>query len=128
MQVYGFIIPSTQRASALKDNLGGLFHPDNFGWGCGYVAVPVGHPWYLSHYDDIRPTNEHEQLSYSNFGSPNDWVSQIKGAELLQEIPEGDYWVVGFDCDHSWNNIRNTPKEEVIKMTKALMSNAINAI
>jgi hypothetical protein len=128
MEVYGFIIPSHLRAIAIKEGHNGLFNPDNYGWGNGYVAVPKGHPWYGLSFEEIPCTSDYEELTYSNHSEPTEWVAANEGAELLQDVPQGEYWAVGFDTGHYWNNIHNSSKERVIEMTKALMSDALNAI
>ena len=52
---------------------------NGFGYRCGYLSVPEGHPWYEVHYDKID-TDVHGGLTYS------------------AETKDG--WKVGFDCAH----------------------------
>lgn len=53
------------------------------GWGNGYAALPIGHVYHGTNYDDI-PITIHGGLTYGQ----------------MEEIDGNDYWVVGFDCAH----------------------------
>lgn len=59
---------------------------------CGYVMIPVGHPWYRKHYDQID-VDIHGGLTYSDTG--------------VWEV--GGDWFIGFDCAH-YNDITPTDK------------------
>lgn len=59
---------------------------------CGYVGLPVGHPWHGKNYDSVSMLNNdyvevHGGLTYADSHSPN--------AE-----PDGLWWL-GFDCAHA---------------------------
>lgn len=78
------------------------------GWGNGYVCLPVGHPAYGMHYDEIYETfsiSAHGGLTFSESAKTIEWP----------EIPEGckDSWVVGFDCAHYGDSLDNWPKKMV---------------
>lgn len=58
---------------------------------CGYVGVPMTHPWAQKGYDDMRMADNewvdvHGGLTYSTDHAPN-------------EKPDGHWWL-GFDCAH----------------------------
>lgn len=58
---------------------------------CGYVGVPVDHPWYRKGYDDVRMADNdwpevHGGLTYASDHEPT-----AKGDNL---------WWLGFDCAH----------------------------
>jgi hypothetical protein len=57
------------------------------GYRCGYVRVPVDHPYFKKNYEDITNIRCHGGLTYSNL--------QTKPNKIM---PIG-YWL-GFDCAH----------------------------
>ena len=60
---------------------------------CGYIAVPLGHPWHGKSYDDFE-ARVHGGLTYSSaFLRADDAVSTPVA------IPIGS-WIFGFDCAH----------------------------
>lgn len=66
-----------------------VIHNGN-GYRCGYVRVPVGHPWHGKDYGDIDGDVEvHGGLTFSDSDEPCD-----KGQ------PDDGHWF-GFDCGHS---------------------------
>lgn len=68
---------------------------NRFGSWCGYVGVPVGHPYYGEDYDDLDVV-VHGGLTYA---------SKCQGD--LCHTPEpgesDDVWWLGFDCGHAWD-------------------------
>lgn len=60
---------------------------NGMGYRCGYVRVPVGHPWHGKDYDDVE-CSVHGGLTFSEPDKPCD-----KGG------PD-DAWWHGFDCAH----------------------------
>jgi hypothetical protein len=81
---------------------------DENGWGNGYVAVPKGHPWFGVDYSDIPfYSRDCEELTYSRM--------------------VGDNWVVGFDTNHIWNNLKEHDMEYTLNCTRVLMAGAIDA-
>ena len=60
------------------------------GWGCGYVHIPKDHPILV----------ELEE-GWGNYLSPKDCPEEIT---LSQWDKEGEYFIIGFDTAHSWNN------------------------
>lgn len=70
-------------------------------WGawCGYVGLPVGHPWREGSYDDFD-VDVHGGLTYGP--SPCEEAPNDAGICHVVENPEEDdvRWI-GFDCNHS---------------------------
>jgi hypothetical protein len=60
---------------------------NRIGYRCGYVRVPLGHPWYGQEYDDIG-ADVHGGLTFAEA----DVACDKGGAD--------DGWWVGFDCCH----------------------------
>jgi hypothetical protein len=46
--------------------------------------------------------------------------------ERVPELPEGTWWVVGFDTAHSWDTLEMWPKESVEHEAKKLMAQLEN--
>jgi hypothetical protein len=63
----------------------------NTGWGCGYVLIPLSHPF----------ANVKMLLNDDVYFYP-----QINGfsEEITFSKVEGNFLVIGFDTAHSWNN------------------------
>ena len=60
------------------------------GYRCGYVRVPVGHPWHGKGYDEIEPYPDvHGGLTFAEADKPCD------------KVGEDDAWWLGFDCAHA---------------------------
>lgn len=60
---------------------------------CGYVGVPLGHPWHGKGYDDV-PARAHGGLTYA----------EECGGEVCHVPAPGepeDLWWLGFDCAHA---------------------------
>jgi hypothetical protein len=60
------------------------------GYRCGYVRVPVGHPWHGQDYDDVN-AECHGGLTFSQADEP-----------CTAPGPD-DAWWLGFDCAHSFD-------------------------
>lgn len=58
------------------------------GYRCGYIKIPLGHPWYGKHYDELH-VDVHGGLTYSR--------DYLAGYNKNQEK---DWWWLGFDCGH----------------------------
>lgn len=78
---------------------------DMGGWGQGYVRIIEGHPLYeIEYYDDnFNAPIVHGGITWSEWGLPNG--------------KEKDYWYIGFDTQHAYDNIDNWNKDSVIKET-----------
>lgn len=68
---------------------------EHIGSWCGYVAVPLGHPWHGVDYGNVD-ANVHGGLTYSD-----------KCQGHICHIPKpgeaDDVWWLGFDCGHSYD-------------------------
>jgi hypothetical protein len=71
----------------------------DFGWGNGYVCLPEGHPCFGMHYGDIHDLYEINVNGGLTFSEHSDQLQD------WEEVPEGKWWVVGFDTAHSWDNL-----------------------
>ena len=60
---------------------------NGLGYRCGYVRLPLGHPWHGNSYDEIHP-EVHGGLTFSEPDVPCDAPG-----------PDTDWWI-GFDCGH----------------------------
>lgn len=60
---------------------------NNFGFRCGYVRIPSGHPWHGKNYDELWP-DVHGGLTFSEADTPCD-----------EPGPDTSWWL-GFDCAH----------------------------
>ena len=80
----------------------------DFGWGNGYALIPIDHPLFGRHYDDINEHIDiHGGLTFSSF--VNEGLIQSFGID-----PEYDgYWCVGFDTCHYQDTLARWPKEAV---------------
>jgi len=65
---------------------------------CGYLRVPVGHPWHGKDYDDID-ANCHGSLTFADADEPCD------------KAGEDNAWWVGFDCGQALTDL---PDPELI--------------
>ena len=63
---------------------------NGMGYRCGYVRVPLGHPWHGKSYWDLN-VDVHGDLSFSEPDQPCD----TPGADT-------DWWI-GFDCAHAFD-------------------------
>ena len=86
----------------------------DFGWGNGYVCLPVGHPCFGMGYDSIHNKYEINCNGRLTFSRPSNELKDWK------EKPDGEYWIVGFDTAHSWDSLERWPKEAVLRETENL--------
>ena len=63
---------------------------NGMGYRCGYVRVPLGHPWHGKSYWDLN-VDVHGDLSFAEADVPCD----APGADT-------DWWI-GFDCAHAFD-------------------------
>jgi hypothetical protein len=78
------------------------------GWGCGYVHIPKDHPFLV----------ELEE-GWGNYLQPKDCPEEIT---LSQWDKEKEYFIIGFDTAHSYNNASHD--EEYVTQ----QANAIKAL
>jgi len=62
---------------------------NGLGYRCGYVRVPIGHPWYGKSWEDDIDVAVHGGVTFGEKDEPCD-----KGGV-------DDSWWIGFDCAHS---------------------------
>lgn len=80
-------------------------YDDNFiqscstGWGCGYVLIPLNHPFLVKR---LLNNDVYFYPQISGFSEEITFCEEIDG--FLQ---------IGFDTAHRWNNINNSPKSFV---------------
>lgn len=79
----------------------------DFGWGNGYVVLPVGHKYHGVDYDNI-PCEVHYGLTFSDLIT-EDFIENWP--ELTKEDLGG--WLVGFDTAHHNDTLEKWPKERV---------------
>jgi len=61
---------------------------NGMGYRCGYVRVPIGHPWHGKGYDEVD-VDCHGDLTFAAADEPCD------------KAGEDNAWWVGFDCGHA---------------------------
>ena len=102
------------------------------GWGNGYMAVPPEHPlWGKTYFDDDFPDLAvHGGVTFTEPCVYGDRTAtslreivprmvgkrcwQLRNGELLDgEIPD-DWWLIGFDTSHVYDNDDNWSRERVI--------------
>lgn len=83
-------------AIARPENVLGTGEHEGFQWSivhngignrCGYVRIPISHPWHGKGYHDV-PAQCHGRLTFAEEGVPCD----AKG--------DDDAWWIGFHCAH----------------------------
>jgi hypothetical protein len=67
---------------------------------CGYVGVPLGHPWHGKDRDEVD-ADAHGGLTYEGLCQEGPEDSTICHVPAPGE-PEPLYWL-GFDCAHAWD-------------------------
>lgn len=68
----------------------------NTGWGCGYVLIPLEHPFLVK-----RLLNEDTYF----YPQINGFIEEITFCE-----EQNGFLKIGFDTAHRWNNLENSPK------------------
>ena len=86
-----------------------LDHPH--GWGNGYVGVPKGHPWYGLDTVFLEGVSTHRGITYAE-------------CRLPDAAEEPGLWWVGFDTNHSGDDIESCPKEYVEEVVENLRMQA----
>ena len=74
-------------------------------WWCGYVVIPVDHPFYRQGYGCWRDSEDHpEEVCTSCHIQDLNVHGGITFADFI-----GEDWCIGFDCNHFWD--RHEPKD-----------------
>lgn len=84
----------------------------NTGWGCGYVLIPLKHP-----FANVKMLLNNDTYFYPQISG---FSEEITFAEV-----EGEFLVIGFDTAHSWNNSAHD-KNFVEQKTNELKSSIDN--
>lgn len=111
------------------------------GWGNGYIAVPVDHPFMQNIHEEIRPlwsrdvvenilkrewTQADEDkkinITYNQLNENYPINSQEWTYSEPEEIDGKQYYVFGFDTLHSWNNELNSSEDIVMSMIEGYVS------
>ena len=79
------------------------------GWGCGYVHIPKNHPILVK-----LLINENEPYFYMQISGFLDTIT------FSQWNDNGEFYIVGFDTSHNWNNMENSGEKYVINTTNQL--------
>ena len=85
------------------------------GWGNGYVCSPPEHPLHGKDYTEIHELMP--ELLVNGGLTFAESANHIKNNLKWPELPEGveNYWVVGFDTSHSWDNMDYWPSAESVQ-------------
>ncbi len=78
-------------------------------WRCGYIGIIKQHPLYKKDYNEIEErwgTSVHGGLTFSEIGDDRFYLK--------------NYWWIGFDCNHSNDDMRYWTFERVKKEVKEL--------
>jgi hypothetical protein len=78
------------------------------GWGCGYVYIPKEHPILV---------NVAIATDYCYYLQPNDCPEEITYSAWDVDF---DYYVIGFDTAHSYNNPTEHDEQYVISQTNKI--------
>ena len=91
--------------------------PNFFGSHNGYVILAPNHPLSEVYYIDVNGIEVHGGITFSNR------LSTFKHSTDFSETPElldyQDYWVLGFDTQHSGDNAERWNAESTLKETEA---------
>ena len=88
---------------------------NRMGTWCGYVAVPPGHPWHGSDYNDLD-VNVHGGLNYADSCDPGNGICHVAPAGQ-----EDDLWWLGFDCAHFMDLV---PRMQMMDIRDAMRRSA----
>jgi hypothetical protein len=80
------------------------------GWGCGYVGVEKGHPWFKKSYDDLQDVHVHGGLTFSDHRDGDESI-----------------WWLGFDTAHYGDNLTEQDENYVKNEVQTLLGLAEQA-
>ncbi|WP_227430456.1 hypothetical protein [Psychrobacter sp. I-STPA6b] len=80
------------------------------GWGSGYVAIPESSSWHGVEYEQI-PVSVHGGLTWSSLAKD---LCEIDGVD-------DDDWIIGFDTQHSGDNLIDQDEAYVLDETQSLL-------
>jgi hypothetical protein len=90
----------------------------DFGWGNGYVLIPVGHPIHGRHFENIN-VRVYRDLTFSELVD-SDMIERWG----LDKEDEGT-WCIGFDTAHLGTSLKEWTKEKVQEETYKLRNQLI---
>ena len=93
----------------------------DFGWGNGYVLIPIGHPLHGKDYDEIS-VSVHGGLTFSDIVD-----EEMMSHWGLDSEDEGS-WCVGFDTVHWRDTLESWPKERVLKEAEKLRDQLLSYV
>lgn len=105
------------------------------GWGNGYICIPEDHPYInrckeqlkkdiIARIDEMKGLGSlYLRSTLYDMVIPHpsqEWTyGEHKKAEdmdpVLEPIPDKGYYILGCDCNHSWNTEANSPEEKVVE-------------
>lgn len=86
----------------------------DFGWGNGYVLIPIGHKLHGKHYDDIN-VSVHGGLTYSEL------ITEEIIKHFGLDVEDIGKWAIGFDTVHYGDSLDVWTKEKVEEETDNLL-------
>lgn len=93
--------------------------PQHFGYLCGYIRLPLGHPWIGKTTHELMDVEVHGGVTYSEVET--DYYTKIEQPSTKQQWFTAN-WIVGFDCGH-WCDI---PIKEYITARDHTMIESLN--
>lgn len=112
-------------------NFSSLSYSMDFGWGMGYVLLPHNHPFYGKGYDDIC-VDAHGGLTFSQKFKSKNFPKWIKNREIDGDVTKenfekfNNYWIIGFDTNHSGDNLITCSRFFVFNETNNLLEQCLS--
>ena len=105
-----------------------------YGWCNGYVLIPKDHPFYDVNCDDIYHISNisvHGGLTYSSMFLTKDFLRIFKDLEIGGDVTLenyenlNNYWMIGFDTNHSGDNLSRCSKNYVLGEAESLLEQCL---
>ena len=106
------------------------FHFD-FGWGNGYVLLPINHPLYGKGYDDID-IEIHGGLTFGQSFDSTRFLEWIENRQIFGDVTKenhikfNNYWMIGFDTNHYGDDLESCSLEFVKYETAFLLDRCLD--
>lgn len=94
----------------------------NSGWGCGYILIPIEHPFLIAMREKEKLEFDADPENYSFWGYQIPEFSQEITLQKNVEINNTKYCKMGFDTSHIWNNKYNSNYDRVLEWTLEMQS------
>ena len=75
---------------------------NNMGFRCGYVRLPLGHPWHGKLTTYLVNVEVHGGITYAGPSDPRPYAV-LSHVVALYAVGDDDGWWIGFDCAHGWD-------------------------